>query len=405
VTGRDRRALQVLAAFLTLVLGSLWWLVPGPEPRTRLLTVVLFASAAAIAELHPIRHRHGDPVPAALAVVGAAAILGMSPVAGAIIAGLGWGVARAVDRDLNQPHGILVRVAAGWALSGVATVGAWALPLQFTGRVADGLSAAELRIGAALAVSLAILLGIPAVWAVGRLRGRWRFVAKRIAEAIRSTWLISLAITSTAVLGALVHPVLDHWTLPTMLLPLLAARIGLDRYAVASRAYDQTIRAMSRLPEHLGSVTADHGVRVAELAHEVGLELGLDAGTLGDLEHAAHLHELGRVAIERDAGQAGGRRALAEAGATVIAEATASLDRVARIVAAHGEPTLAHPHDVRIPARIIAACCEADRYDADLRRAGQRDELVVRLVREVGDLDVVGALARVLDRHVFAPSR
>ncbi|MBS3942122.1 MAG: hypothetical protein KG028_14275, partial [Actinobacteria bacterium] len=121
MTGRDRRALQVLAAFLTLVLGSLWWLVPGPEPRTRLLTVVLFASAAAIAELHPIRHRHGDPVPAALAVVGAAAILGMSPVAGAIIAGLGWGVARAVDRDLNQPHGILVRVAAGWALSGVAT--------------------------------------------------------------------------------------------------------------------------------------------------------------------------------------------------------------------------------------------------------------------------------------------
>lgn len=399
---RDRRALQVLAAFLTLVIGGLWWLLPGPEPRTRLLTVVLFASAAAIAELHPIRHRLGDPIPASLAVVGAAAILGMSPVAVAVIGGLGWGVARAVDRDLRQPHGVLIRAAAGWALSGLAALGAWLLPLRFVGSVTQGLPAAELRVGAAVAVSLAITLGIPAVWAVGRLRSRWRFVAKRVAEAIGSTWMIGLAITSTAVLGALVHPVLDHWTLPTMLLPLLAARIGLDRYAVATRAYDQTIRAMSRLPEHLGSVSADHGVRVADLANEVALELGLDAGTLNDLEHAAHLHELGRVAIERDAGQVGGRRALATAGAEVIAEATASLDRVARIIAAHGEPTLAHPQDVRVPARIIAACCEVDCYEADLRRAGQRDELLVRLVREVGDLDVVGALARVLDRRVFA---
>ncbi|HSK24179.1 MAG TPA: HD domain-containing protein [Egicoccus sp.] len=399
---RDRRALQVLAGFLTLIIGALWWVLPGPEPRTRLLTVVLFASAAAIAELHPIRHRLGDPIPASLAVVGAAAILGMSPVAVAVIAGLGWGVARVIDRDLRQPHGVLIRAAAGWALSGLAALGAWLLQLRFTGRVAEGLPAAELQVGPALAVSMAIILGIPAVWAVGRLRGRWRFVARRVGEAIRSTWMIGLAITSTAVLGALVHPVLDHWTLPTMLLPLLAARIGLDRYAVATRAYDQTIRAMSRLPEHLGSVSADHGIRVADLAHEVALELGLDAGTLNDLEHAAHLHELGRVAIERDTGQVGGRRALATAGAEVIAEATASLDRVARIIAAHGEPTLAHPQDVRVPARIIAACCEADRYDADLRRAGQRDELVVRLVREVGDLEVVGALARVLDRRVFA---
>lgn len=402
MTGWDRRALHVLAALLAVVVGALWWLLPGAEPRTGLLTIALFASASAIAELHPIRHRLGDPVPATLAVVGAAAIMGMSPVTVAIIAGLGWGLARAVERRGGGFRVLFARAAAGWSLSGVAALGAWLAPQRFTGPVGAGLPAAELPVGAATAVSLAIVFGIPAVWAVGRLRGRWRFVARRVAEAIHSTWMISLAITSTAVLGALVHPVLGHWTLPTMLLPLLAARIGLDRYAVASRAYDQTIRAMSRLPEQLGSVAADHGVRVADLAHEVGLELGLDAGTLSDIEHAAHLHELGRVAIERDTGRVEGRRALAEAGATVLAEATDTLDRVARIIAASGTPALAHPHDVRVPARIVAACCEADRYDADLRRAGQRDELVVRLVREVADLEVVGALARVLDRRVFA---
>lgn len=402
MSGRDQRALVTLAVVAALASGALWWLLPGTVQRsTTAMAVLLFAGAAAIAELQPIRHRRGDPIPAAVAVVGAAAIIGMSPIAVALIGGLGWIVARAADRDLSEPHGLVLRLLSGWALAGVAAIGAWLLPVHFVGAVTDGLRAAELAVGPAVIVSTAIMLGTPAVWALANLRGRWRFAGRRIREAIASTWLISLAITSTAVLGALVHPVLGHWTLPTMLLPLLAARIGLDRYAVVSRAYDQTVRAMSRLPEHLGSVGADHGVRVADLAHDVGLELGLDVTTLADLEHAAHLHELGRIAVERDETPSGGRRALAAAGAVVISEATSSLDRAARIVAAHGEPALAHPTDVRVPARIVAACCELDRYAPDPRRAGQRDELVVRLVRELGDLEVVSAVARVMDRRAF----
>ncbi|MFA9445088.1 hypothetical protein [Egicoccus sp. AB-alg6-2] len=399
----DHRPVWALGLLFALAIGGLWWLLPGGIQRvTPALAVLLFASAAAITELLPIRHRRGDPIPAAVAVIGAAAIIGMSPVAVALIAGLGWSVARLFDRDLREPHGLLLRLVSGWTLSGIAAIGAWASSARFVGAVSDGFRAAELALGPTVAVSAAITLGIPAVWAVGRLGGRWRFVGRRVREAIATTWLISLAITSTAVLGALVHPVLGHWTLPTMLLPLLAARIGLDRYAIASRAYDQTIRAMSRLPEHLGTIERGHGVRVANLAHDVGLELGLDAGTLADLEHAAHLHELGRVAVERDESRGGGgRRVLATAGASVIAEATSSLDRVARIVAAHGEPSLAHPTDVRVAARIVAACCEVDQYAPDLRRSGQRDELVVRLVRDIGDLDVVSAVARIMDRRAF----
>jgi hypothetical protein len=52
------------------------------------------------------------------------------------------------------------------------------------------------------------------------------------------------------------------------------------------------------------------------------------------------------------------------AGASVIHE-TASLDRVARIVAAHGDPSVGRPSrptTCALPARIVAACCDIDRY-------------------------------------------
>ncbi|MFA9430102.1 hypothetical protein [Egicoccus sp. AB-alg2] len=395
---QDRLGFALLATMGAAGLGGLWWMLP-PESTTATgaLTVLLFAVAAGIAELRPMRHRRGEPVPAAVAVIGAAATLGMSPVAVASIAGLSWVTARLIDRDLRQPLGLPSRILAGWALSGISALGAAVMPGRFVGHVSNGLLAAELSLGSAALVAFSIIVAIPAVGAIADLEGRWRYAGRRMREAIAATWLISLAVASTAILGALVHPVLRHWTLPTMLIPLLAARIGLDRYAVASRAYDQTIRAMSRLPEQLDSVDRDHGVRVAQLAHDVGLELGLDAGTLADLEHAAHLHELGRVAIERDDTPVDGRRDLARAGASVIAEATSSLDRVARIVAAHGEPAQPHDDDVRVPARIVAACCEVDRYAPNPAQAGQRDELLVRLVREIGDLEVVAALARALD--------
>jgi response regulator RpfG family c-di-GMP phosphodiesterase len=82
--------------------------------------------------------------------------------------------------------------------------------------------------------------------------------------------------------------------------PLLAARIGLARFAGVTTAYDQTIRAMSRLPEQLGTVEPDHGVRVGQLAREVAHELGADATSALEVEQAAYLHELGHIQIEAE---------------------------------------------------------------------------------------------------------
>jgi hypothetical protein len=241
---------------------------------------------------------------------------------------------------------------------------------------------------------------LPALEVLGL--GDARFPLRRLVDEIRATWSADLAIAATAVLGALVHRSLGPWTLPSVLVPLLAARIGLERFADVSTAYDQTIRAMSRLPEQLGTVGPEHGIRVGRLAQAVALELGLDSATALDVERAAYLHELGHIRLEPEDDPT--RAELARAGARVIASA-GDLDRVAAIVAAHGDPASLQvaPTAVARAARIVAACCEMERYAPDLDDAGQRHEVTVRLVREVGDLGVVQAVLQSLDRAVLTP--
>lgn len=390
---------RTLLCVLGLGLGALWWL-SGPEGhltlQLTLLDLVLFVTAAAVMELLPIAQPFGRAIPASLAVIGAAAMLGAAPPVVALIAATAWALARVIDRTPTSVGPMLLRAVGGWSLAGVAAVGVELGPGTWYGSAPDGAIAAAVDPGAAIAVAVAIVLVAPALDTLVRAQYSWRFVLKRIGEAVLANGLAAGAVASTAVLGTLVHPVLGRWTLPTMLIPLFAARIGLDRYAVAARAYDQTIRAMSRLPEQLPAVAEGHGVRVADLAGEVALEMGLEAGSVADIVRAAHLHELGRIKLERDVPV--GQRELALAGASVIGEA-ASLDRVARVVAAHGDLRNGDSHDpgVGLSARILAACCEIDRYAP--AAPDQRHEVVVRLVRDVGDLDVVRALTRVLDRR------
>ncbi|MFP4635112.1 MAG: hypothetical protein ACLFRD_04555, partial [Nitriliruptoraceae bacterium] len=254
-------------------------------------------------------------------------------------------------------------------------------------------------------VSVAIVLGVPALEVLSRTRRAWRYALLRVAESVRANAPVGASVASTAALGALVHPVLGTWTLPTMLIPLLAARVGLERLALGHRAYEETIRAMSRLPEQLGTIDRDHGVRVGELSRDVALELGLDAGTVAEVVRAAHLHELGRIQLEREA--PAGKRELAVAGAEVLRQ-VGDLDRVAAIVEQHGDLS-GQPQDTEEvtgrAARIVAACCTLDRYAPDPSAAEQRHEVVVRLVREIGDLDVVRALDHIVDRRAAEPVR
>lgn len=377
-----------------LGLGSLWWRF-GTVSAVDITTpqLLLFVVAAVATELLPMQQPGGRPVATSVAILATLALLGASPMLLAAVAGLGWAAARLLLRDGLLLGGLVARLVGAWSLAGVVALGSAVGP-RWTGTELHEGAAASLDLGAGAGVVLAIVVGVPLLQALAGAVGRLRFLPRRAAEAVARNWMVGAAISSTALLGGLVHEVLGAWTLPTMLIPLLAARMGLDRFAVAARAYDQTIRAMSRLPEQLGTVDAEHGVRVGRLTTRVGIELGVDADTLIDLGYAAHLHELGRIRHD-DPEVALTRADLAAAGASIIRE-TESLSRVADIVAAHGEPHVARG-GVGLAARIVAACCAADRYGPVPGDEGQRQEVLVRLVRDVGDLEVVTALSRVLD--------
>ena len=402
VPGSLTRILLVVAA---AAVGGSWWMVSGIEQQIGPIQLVWFLVAAIATERLAIRQPGGQPVPTSLAVLGAAAILGASPLTVALIAAVAWLVGRLVGREPLTLSGIAGRVAGAWALTGIATLGFLALPVVWEGSGSD--VSASLPVGAALAVGLAIVIGLPAGEVLVRTGGRWHVPLRRAREAITATRLVAPAVAATAGLGALVHPVLGIWTLPTMLIPLLAARVGLERLFVADRAYEQTIRAMSRLPEQMvtgpqGTVSDDHGVRVGELAAEVAHELGLSERDTIDVVRAAHMHELGRLKLE--VGEPATQRELAVAGGQAVRMVSARLERVAQLVEAHGDLTgpAALRDDLRQQVRIVAACCEIDRYAPDPIEPAQLDEVVVRLVRDVGDLDVVSALTRVLRRQRVA---
>ena len=386
-----------------LAIAASWWLLGGVGTGLSTWEVFWFVLAAAAVEPLTIRQPRGMPVTASIAVLGAAAILGASPTVIAGMAAVAWVAGRLLDRDEPwQPWDLLGRIVGVAALTGFAAIGNTMLPIVWEG--GDAEVAASLPLGAALAVGLGILVGLPATQTLARTEGRRRFALRRAQEAVVATQLVGPAVVATAALGALVHPVLGPWTLPTMLIPLLAARLGLQRLFVADRAYEQTIRAMSRLPERfddgpIGPVPHDHGVRVGELAREVALELGLSERRATDVVRAAHLHELGHIDLEE--AEEPSKRQLAEAGGRVVRRVSSHLDHVAAIVEAHGDlgGEAAQDEEVGLPARIITACCELDRYSPDPIQRGQREEMVVRLVRDVGDLSVVSALLRVLDRR------
>ena len=379
------------------VLGALWWLLDAHQALVWRMTVIdllLFAAATTVMERLPIRLADGRAVPISLAVIGAAALLGASPLVAAAIAATAYVLACVTGREPPEAAVVLHRAAGAWALSGAAAIGAALGPATWTGSVDAGVPA-TLNLGAAVAVGIALLVGVPAVASLSRGDVGLRFLWRRVLEEIHRNRLVAASIAATAGLGALVYPVLGAWTLPTMLLPLAAARAGLDRLGLGQRAYDQTIRAMSRLPEQLGTVPAEHGVRVAELARAVALELGLDARTVMDTVRAAYLHEVGRIKLEREVPAP--QHELAFAGGEVLRE-VGDLDGVAAIVEAQAEVNQLPRDGVGLPARIVVACCALDSYAPDPQDPGQRHEAIVRLVRGVGDIEVVAALTRVVDR-------
>lgn len=319
-------------------------------------TLLLFVVAAAIGELLPFPKPRGRDLSIAVAVVASFALLG-APITEVMVVAVGGWLLAALSRTLQGRRPALdgLAISAG---SAAVLVGA-----ASSGEVVGGFEVGPgVSLGAVVAVSLVIILGLPIVeaWELS-IRRHTRFVPT-YRGVVRDNAHGAVALAAAAALGASVHELLGVWSVPLVLLPVLAARVGLARYAEVTRTYDQTVRAMSRLPEELGTVARGHGVRVGALAAAVAREIGLDDLKVADIERAAHLHELGQ--IRADLGEALADRTVASAGAAIIREAGA-LEDVAALIEHHRDPYRVagrgESREVTLGSRILRSVCEFDR--------------------------------------------
>jgi len=124
-----------------------------------------------------------------------------------------------------------------------------------------------------------------------------RLVALR---ALRD-WPAYAALFSSAALFAVTVDDMGVWSVPLAGLPYVFSYVSLYRLQDTRRTYDQTIRALGASPEASGQVATGHTSRTAELAVEVGAEMGFGAAELTRLEYAALLHDIGRVVLANPA--------------------------------------------------------------------------------------------------------
>ncbi|MFP5310318.1 MAG: hypothetical protein ACLGIR_12170 [Actinomycetes bacterium] len=353
-----RTALALAAGAVALGVASS---LAGSEPRPLPIPWAL-VPATALGFLLPVRRFRARPVPLALVVVGVLSILRVGHVAAAAVVLAGWGLAVAVRHLVPDEPGLpdlLATLPTAVLLTGVAD-------LAHAERLGPTVAATHEPVPALtlLAVWAVLLLGGP-LWELALTRTDGGLTPGAWLDSVRSSWTTGAVLAATATLGGLVGDRFGIWTIALLAVPLVVAREGLGRLALAQQVHRQTIRAMSRLPEELGDVDRGHGERVAEAVVGVARVLGLRPGLVDAAEKAAHLHELGRIRWE--AGHELTDEEVAAAGAGLVASA-GDLALAARIVAAHrpdastsalaGGPD---DHEVRLAGRLVRLACDLDR--------------------------------------------
>ncbi len=96
------------------------------------------------------------------------------------------------------------------------------------------------------------------------------------------------------------RPSVGLWSVALFSIPLLAAWYSFERLAVISRTSEQTIEALSVVPEMAGLANRGHAARVADLSVRMGDRLGLRRRELDDLRAAALLHHLGHLCLDAE---------------------------------------------------------------------------------------------------------
>ena len=208
----------------------------------------------------------------------------------------------------------------------------------------------------------------------------------------------------------------------------LQAALALDGQRIASEleaSFLATIDALVRALEAQDMYTSGHALSIADLARRVGRVLGLDAAALRDVEHAAVLHDIGKIGIPSEllrkrgplsSGEREHMRAHPEIGARIL-EPVERLRQLAPLVRfshecwdGSGYPDGLAGEQIPLGARIISVCDAFDAMVSDRPYRGGRStaEALVELRKHAGtqfDPAVVEAFEQAVRDHRAPESR
>jgi HD-GYP domain-containing protein (c-di-GMP phosphodiesterase class II) len=218
------------------------------------------------------------------------------------------------------------------------------------------------------------------------------------------------------------------WAVAIVFLPLAVLlrvfanerRSRIDHALELSRAYRGTAMLLGDMVESDDAYTGSHSRDVVELAVEVGRRMRLDEATLRDLEFAALLHDVGKIAVPKGIINKPGKLTESEwevmrrhtiDGQRMLQNVGGVLARVGAIVrASHedydgaGYPDGLAGDEIPIEARICAACdaFSAMTTDRPYRLAMPIADALAELRRCSGtqfDPIVVGTLTGMIESH------
>ena len=197
-------------------------------------------------------------------------------------------------------------------------------------------------------------------------------------------------------------------------------RVDSLRAAMRTAAYD-VAENWALAAEFFDDQTGEHCFRVGRLAGLLAAEIGIDAENCLRIEHAARLHDIGKIAVNElillkpgplDSHEIVAMRAHTEVGSQLLENSTdATLQMAAAIAKYHhawwngaGYPNVAGEH-IPLAARI---CAYADVYDAltnerPYKRAWPHKLAVEQMLCESGahfDPRLMQPFLKVLERHV-----
>ncbi|MEP6624674.1 MAG: HD domain-containing protein [Acidimicrobiia bacterium] len=273
------------AVILIVALGGIGAAVTeAANPGTGATALVLMAGAVALGELVVMRPPHREPLPLAYAFM-LVLMRAASPTA-ALVAILAAELL-VVPLRSGPWSGRAIR-SGEHALSGIAALVVYHAALQVH------MFSPTPRVLTALALAGVTTIFVHESLAFARVR-RIPPLGGADLALVASGMLMAIGFR-----GVAAHQSVGLWSVVLFSIPLSAAWYSFERLAVISRTSEQTIEALSVVPELAGLATPGHAARVAALSVSVGESLGMRRRDLEDLRAAALLHHLGHLCLDAE---------------------------------------------------------------------------------------------------------